>query len=235
MGFVPGWDSPKTVANVHSFAETLETIALAVAIILEIFGLRITSDVAWVVLVIADATRWRYGARDNKFSEADKQQKEEQLEALRLRASEAEKVLVDLRLERILRTQLFDGRKFVGVLSDGPKATIEILYAHEDGEACEFADVLARCFAMAGWNIPNMPSPIPPAPHDSIPGILLLGARPLGITVRANGPIEGPFKAVVDAFKAIEERSLQYRIVASGGNVDFMEQGLVRIIVGPRM
>ena len=235
MHLLPGWDSPKTVAKIHSFFETLETLALAVAIMLEIFGLRMSSKVAWVTLILADASRSIYGRRDTRFSEADRVHKEEQIAGLRERAAIAEQAVVDLRLERILRTGLFDTRRFIRVLAENPKATAEILYAREDGEAFEFADLLARCFVVSGWNVPNHPSPIPADPEGAIPGILLIGARPLGITIRANGPIEGPFKAAVDAFKAIERGSVQYRPVASSGNIDQMPQGLVRIIVGPRM
>src|ERR1700681_7282 len=71
MGFLPGWKSPKTVEAINSVFEYSETIALAVAIALELSGMRLSSDVAWVVLVISDIGRQVYGRREKRLVEAE--------------------------------------------------------------------------------------------------------------------------------------------------------------------
>ena len=67
----PGWDSLKTVEKVHFFFESLETISLAVAIVLELAGMKLPSDIAWVVLIVSDAGRWIFGHREKVLGELE--------------------------------------------------------------------------------------------------------------------------------------------------------------------
>ena len=80
MAFLPGWPTPKTVEAINSFFEYLETISLAAAIALELSGMRLSSDVAWVVLVISDIGRQVYGRRDKLFSEMERAKLEKRFE-----------------------------------------------------------------------------------------------------------------------------------------------------------
>jgi hypothetical protein len=50
----------------------METVSLAVAIFLELAGMRRSSSVPWVVLVISDTARQVYGRRERHLAEEEK-------------------------------------------------------------------------------------------------------------------------------------------------------------------
>lgn len=151
----------------------------------------------------------------------------------RERQADAERLLVDLRLDSVPRSMMFDWQTFSAVLESSPKGTIEVLYPPENSEAFELAGLVIRCFVATGWNVPTDIIPIPEDPTGLNPGIVLAGGRS-GITIRAAGAIDGPFKAAVDAFKAVAKKGgRQYQPRASS-SMDTPE-GVVRIIIGPKL
>lgn len=82
IGRIFGWNSNKAVARIHAILENLETLALAIAIVLEVILQRkIASDVAWVALVVVDISSRIYGHRNDRLGEAEKTKLEESLAA----------------------------------------------------------------------------------------------------------------------------------------------------------
>jgi hypothetical protein len=139
-----GWDSTDTVAKVHSFLENLESSALFVAIALEVsvdFAADPTirtvvlakhvSDIAWVILVIADLSSRVYGRRDKQLSEAENQ---------RLKDAVAWRSLT--RSDRLFirdRLSQFKGQSF------------DFRPALSDPESMSFCGDLKNTLESAGW------------------------------------------------------------------------------------
>ena len=167
-------------------------------------------------------------------AQAEKETAELQIDVAeaRKRQADAERALVELKLNRSPRSLLFDRLTFMGVLDTSPKGTVEVLYPRGDAEAFEFAELVLTCFAVTRWTLTSHAIPIPDEDPSGVPGILAAGGRPSGIIVRGGGAIEGPFRSAVAAFRSIESRSQQYQVSAfSSGD---LPEGLVRIIIGPK-
>jgi hypothetical protein len=139
MASLPGWDSPKTVEKIHWSFESLETISLAVAIVLELSGVRVASNVAWVALVIADAGRWIYGTREKTL--ADEAAAAAKLERLRLQGQLARRDIPEKDIDSIVERLA----KFAG-------QSIKILTFPLNEETVWFASAIARVLNRAGWS-----------------------------------------------------------------------------------
>jgi hypothetical protein len=151
----------------------------------------------------------------------------------RRRQADAERELIELKLNRSPRSLLFDRLKFMGVLETSAKGTVEAMYPRGDAEAFEFAELLLTCFVVTHWTVHSHAIPIPDEDPSGVPGILTAGGRPSGIIIRGGGAIEGPFRSAVAAFRAIESRSQQYQVSAfSSGDVP---EGSVRMVPIPRV
>lgn len=155
----------------------------------------------------------------------------------RERQAEAERLLADLRLDRVPRSASFMPRTFAGVLESAPKGSVEIMYPRHDEEAHELAKNILLCFAIAEWKLStSAPIPIPEHPFDATPSIAQAGGMAQGITVRSNSGInEGWFKTVTDAFDAVKTaRGVGTQFKVSAVTDINLPAGLVRIIVGPK-
>jgi hypothetical protein len=205
----------------------------------EIFGsalvaIGVFAEVA-IALRIARSAKQQERESNERIAElnAEAERLRETNNVLQLKIADAELLIMDLRLDQSPRSAIFDTRTFIGVLESNPKGTVEVLYPREDGEAYEFAGLVLRCFVVGHWTVPTDIVPIEEDPTGMNPGIVLAGGRPVGITVRGGGAIEGAFGAAVDAFKAVEWRGRQYRIYATSDMS--MKEGSIRIIVGPKL
>jgi hypothetical protein len=148
MAVLPGWDSAKTVEKVHSFFESAETVSLAIAIFLELAGMRRSSDVAWVVLVISDATRQLYGRREKKLSETETKELRGHVAEL----SERNAVLEQQKRPRALNAEARN--TLTALLAQYGKMRVDIIvFDHHIPETLLFADRLTSIFASAGWTI----------------------------------------------------------------------------------
>lgn len=61
----------RAVAKIHFVFETLESLALALAIVLELTNRRAVSNFFWALLVVADIGRWVYGWREKNLTELE--------------------------------------------------------------------------------------------------------------------------------------------------------------------
>lgn len=68
--------------------------------------------------------------------------------------------------------------KFAGCLDPEPKATAEIWFQPQDGEAEDFTKAIERALVLANWNIGVAPQPIP-----SGLSLSQIGARAHGLTI----------------------------------------------------
>jgi hypothetical protein len=133
MGFLLGWNSPKTVEVINSVCEYSETISLAVAIALELSGMRLSSDVAWVVLVVSDIGRQVYGRREKRLHEA---------EAAKLHVSLADRRLTPEQSGRISK-----------LLSVFPGQVVNVFENGMLGEAMRFSRDIQGALIKAGWTM----------------------------------------------------------------------------------
>ncbi len=133
-----GWGSAKTVEKIHSFFEYAETVSLAVAIFLEISGMRLSSNVAWVVLVISDVGRNVYSRREKHLSDAESKKDKERLN--QLSQGRGQKFTKELQESLIDLLKPFAGNN-VDVF----------LFDEHSIEALLVADRLRSTFGRAGW------------------------------------------------------------------------------------
>jgi hypothetical protein len=142
---LPGWDSPKTVAKLHSFFETLESLALAAAIVFELSDFRRASNIFWVVLVVADIAQRTYGWRDKKLSEIE-------LAEARERQGVAEKELNELSSARRIDESTVSELAKALTSYAGTRVDVFIFDGHIL-ETLAFASRLREVFVSAGWKV----------------------------------------------------------------------------------
>src|SRR5258708_1415369 len=148
----PGWGSLKAVEKVHFFFESLETISLAAAIVLELSGMRGISNAAWIVLVLADAGRGVYGRREKTLT--DQSLKKEAGARLRIERQIGGRDITDAQRDLIAQK-----------LSAYAGQRITICTFPTNGETMWFAFEVWRLLKQAGWMTernmePNFNSPI---------------------------------------------------------------------------
>lgn len=168
-----GWDSPKTVAKVHALFENLETLALAVAIIFEVFfsDFKRSDDAAWVILVIADVSQRLYGWRDKQISEAEKSALEANLGTLR--EAVADRRLTDEQSQRIAASLSAFAGRLINVCDCGPS-----------GEAMAFSRQILASLVNAGWKPQLAGTQI--GPMTELRGVHVLVARSQEIFLAAS-------------------------------------------------
>jgi hypothetical protein len=141
MAFLlPGWDSDRKVEKVHSFFEYAETISLAVAIFLELAGMRRSSNVAWVALVISDVGRQLYGRRDKTLQLAEANEWRTTVKNLSER-------FVDRRLTPEQSKRMAD------FLAQFSGQSVNVLEYGMSLESMTFSDDIVAVLANAGWKI----------------------------------------------------------------------------------
>ena len=167
MGFLPRWNSPNTVEKINSFFEYLETISLAVAITLELAGMRISSDVAWVVLVISDIGRQLYGRREKALSHAKTEQAAAEanlaraaLEARVIRRSVSRKLSNEEIKELIEHLRKHSGQTFTLRASRTRQEANDAKPQETNMEQSFFVMQLRGVLSASGWiseNVVNLP------------------------------------------------------------------------------
>jgi hypothetical protein len=250
MPVLPGGRSLKRVEAIHSFCETAETVSLSVAILLEIFGFRLSSNVAWVVLVISDGARQLYGRREKSLSNIKSEEERRKVAELyeraalaesetaalqidvadaRERQAQAEQLIAWLRSDKRPRWATFNLLTFIGLLKREQTGKAEILYQTEDPEAALFASHIAEGLGRVGWTVAP-PVSIPPS-SGQFPNLLLMGANAVGISILVRTIPEGedgsPFRALLGTLSKME-------VLASARPDPALPEDTVRIIVGPK-
>jgi hypothetical protein len=155
-----GWDSPKAVAIVHLVFEWLETVSLALAIGLEISGVRLPANVCWVILAISDIFRHIYGLRDKRLTDEASMNLQGEIDRLTRAGADTALLLTD--------RAITDDLGFIEAMRvfAGTKVYVAALREYSlDPEAGDLASVIGRILIDAGWqkSVPR-PDPIPIAP-----------------------------------------------------------------------
>jgi hypothetical protein len=206
IGRLFGWGSPTIVAKIHSVFETLESSALAIAVLLEvIIGFKKGSDAAWVILAIVDGVRRVYGWRDGKLAEIEKKELLNALSTYKTRQGQSDAVLVKLGRAQAERRNIFDSLGFAGRLDACAKGRAQVVFEFNNDESAEFAELINKSLVLAGWET-DTPLALTPPP-DGTPALLAIGARAEGITILVRslpGSGDSPYVALRDAFKGVD-------------------------------
>jgi len=153
MIFFPGWESLKTVEKIHALFEWLETISLAIAIFLELSGMRRSSNVAWVALVISDAARQVYGRREKALSDKEAEVLRQSIESRDREVSElrGRNVALEQRMgPRVLQETEVKG--LIDLLAPYHKTRVEIIaFDAHVAEPLTFSGQIASLFVSAGF------------------------------------------------------------------------------------
>jgi hypothetical protein len=200
-----------------------------VAIILDVFfpDFKRSSDVAWVILVIADVSQRLYGWREGKFTEAEKTALLEELKVAGAQQSAANQLVGKLRLDQSERFRIFDTLRFAGALDPHPKATAEIWYQPQDGEAEDFAKSIERALVLANWTIGVPPKPIP-----FNLSLSQAGAKARGLTILTSAEAtEDSHAAFLALHKAFADQA--HPPMFTWGIKKEVPLGIIRIVVAP--
>ena len=126
-----GWESSRAVAKIHFVFETLESLALALAIVLELTNRRAVSNFFWALLVVADIGRWVYGWREKNLTELEIDELKHKFTGRSISAEQASRIVPKL--------LPYSGIRVVAVLNP------------VDKEASGFAKQLFEVLRQAGW------------------------------------------------------------------------------------
>lgn len=160
----------------------------------------------------------------------------------------------ELKLEQIRKQQSqrhINGAQFLNVLEGKPKAPVEILFLHNDGEAFTLALEIRDWLRRASWDVeeprPITPADLAPSLAQSSPLTMAAGGQPQGVSVflkienkadferevernpwDPNEPIDTPRKAL---FRAL----LNSLGTLSGGmSAETGRPGVLRVIIGQK-
>jgi hypothetical protein len=139
-----------------------------------------------------------------------------------------------VKLRQQLEPRKIDGEAFVGLLRDGPKAKIELLYVKEDPDSYQLSLQIFWYLMHAGWDC-EVEKPIPPAavdsPYPGKPATWSVVARETGISLVVHGHDDlkpgTPYEALLKAFHATPGQ-------AESGIDSAVPAGSIRVVVAPR-
>jgi hypothetical protein len=163
------------------------------------------------------------------------------------RAAEAELKLDELR--RQVAPRHVQRHVFLKAVEGQPKARVEIMYLRDDPECFDLAQQIWRVLQDAQWDV-IAPVPIPPSVASSYlqsPTAMSVGGQLLGVTVVTHSVSEKESEAMPNILAGKNWERTPWTVLSnallqsmgpiggSGGGPNRPPEGVLRVVVAPRM
>jgi len=171
----------------------------------------------------------------------------------RIAEAEARAKEAELKLEQVrerMRARHIKGDTFRRILEGKPKASVEILFVRDDGEAFQLALEIRDWLKRASWDVaeprPIMQSDLAPRLAETTPSTMAVGGQPQGVSVFLRAESQADFarefddarppNGVIDTPRKALSAALGDSLgsISGGMSYEIGSPGVLRVIVGPK-